>query len=630
MAPKVKCRKGHIFDLTNDMLIPFKGGKGVRTNCPECGVSVILSWKTVAELLNTSIDGAKDYITSVSVGNGNAPKKPLVKGDRTATSSPIPIIDLTEPLKDYSYDSVDASKSYMVTPEEIDEIEPATKVLQAIERYEKENKMTEEHSADVTSEDEPTPEEVVKKTPFEEALEKTPGEILSEVINSSDLPPNAKEELLDFLSYREHVQPNELQTILEQYGITQLIAKKIATRYSFRLNAWNEKKMRANRISDMMGPLGNISMPGYNPPFGAPVSNQPPLPGQTPGNFGTQVPPNQASIMWMIQNYQANPQGFMMWLQSNPQYMPLWNQALQQMQMNPMMMGMSPMMPQMMNPMMMGMNQRNGPSRDEVKKMINEETGKQLDGLKQYLNQMIAPKSNDASNIMLPLLLKLIENKTESHPAPQDPNAAMMPQLIQTLLSHTLETSRGDPAMGAVVEELKELKKGLEGGGSGTSRTIEEFQKMIEAMKLQSEIELNKNKFEQEKISAERNRELIKETINNVVPAIGNVVASMAQRGSSVPPQQVMGTYTENTNTLPCPSCGNSIVFPRGTTSVICPKCGKVYGVEVEPQDVQSEESSPIQVVSSPDFEVNVSDTGETENEISDADQRSFRKEGVF
>jgi hypothetical protein len=55
-----------------------------------------------------------------------------------------------------------------------------------------------------------------------------------------------------------------------------------------------------------------------------------------------------------------------------------------------------------------------------------------------------------------------------------------------------------------------------------------------------------------------------------------------------------------------------------------------VYGVEVEPQDVQSEESSPIQVVSSPDFEVNMSDTGETENEISDADQRSFRKEGVF
>jgi hypothetical protein len=619
---RIKCRKGHFFDLTDDMLIPFKEGKGVRTNCPECGTSIILSWKDVAEHLNTNIDGAKEHIAKMSSGSS----KPVRRKEISRTSPPTsmaPIIDLTG----YVPESESSPNWYTptVTDDEIDEVEPAKEVLKAIEKFEKENKMTEEapKNTDDASEEQESPKLVSKQSSLEEALEKTSNEILKEVLMTSDLQERAKEEILDYLSYKDSVQPNELQTALEQYGVNTSIAKKIANRYYFCLTTWNEKRNRATRMSDMMGPLGTVPMPGYNPPFGAPIQNQPPLPGSAPGPFGSQNQANQPTIMWMIQNYQMNPQGFMAWLQSNPQYVPMWNQAMQQMQygMNPMMpQMMNPMMPQMMNPMMMG--QKNGPNRDEVRKMITEETGKQVDGLKQYLNQVIQPKGSDTTSIILPILLKLIEEKSQQAPPPQDPNAAMMPGLLQSLLNHTLETSRGDPAMGAVIEELKDLKKSFESGGSGTSRTIEEFQKMIEAMKLQSDIDLSKKKFEQEAISAERNRELIKETINNVVPAIGSVVASMAQRGAQAPPVQVMGTATDNTVSLPCTNCGTSIVFPKGSTAVVCPKCGRQYGVEVEPQDVEPPREEPLP----PSVDFQVSD----ESEITDEEQRSFRKEGVF
>lgn len=615
---RIKCRKGHFFDLKDEMLIPFKEGKGVRTNCPECGTSIILSWKDVAEHLNTNIDGAKEHIAAMGAG-GSKPLKKQPSPVKSAKSTPPPVIDLT---------GVNISDPEWYTPTvtdaEIDEIEPAKEVLKAIEKFEKENKMTEEPPKEVDdTEESESPKLVSKQSSLEEALEKTSNEILKEVLMTSDLQERAKEEILDYLSYKDNVQPNELQTALEQYGVNTSIAKKIANRYYFCLTTWNEKRNRAARMSDMMGPLGTVPMPGYNPPFGAPIQNQPPLPGSAPGPFGSQNQANQPTIMWMIQNYQANPQGFMVWLQSNPQYTPLWNQAMQQMQygMNPMMpQMMNPMMPQMMNPMMMG--QKNGPNRDEVRKMITEETGKQVDGLKQYLNQVIQPKGSDTTSIILPILLKLIEEKSQQAPPPQDPNAAMMPGLLQSLLNHTLETSRGDPAMGAVIEELKDLKKSFESGGSGTSRTIEEFQKMIEAMKLQSDIDLSKKKFEQEALSAERNRELIKETINNVVPAIGNVVASMAQRGSQAPPVQVTGTSTDNTVSLPCNACGTSIVFPKGSTAVVCPKCGRQYGVEVEPQDVEAPPNEPLP----PSVDFQISD----ESEINDEDQRSFRKEGVF
>lgn len=623
---RIKCRKGHFFDLTDEMLIPFKEGKGVRTNCPECGTSIILSWKDVAEHLNTTIDEAKAHIAAMSPGDSKVQKKTL-PSKSPPKGTPPPVIDLTG--INTSSDPSGWYKPDVVTDDEIDEMEPAKEVLKAIEKFEKENKMTEETPTEVAEESNSSEStrQVSKQTSLEEALEKTSNEILRDVLMSSDLQERAKEEILDYLSYKESVQPNELQTALEQYGINTSIAKKIANRYYFCLSTWNEKRTRATRMSDMMGPIGNVPMPGYNPPFGAPIQNQPPLPGSTPGPYGSQNQANQPTIAWMIQSYYSNPQGFMVWLQSNPQYTPLWNQAMQQMQygMNPLMpQMMNPMMPQMMNPMMMG--QRNGPSRDDVKRMITEETGRQVDSLKQYLNQVLQPKGNDSTSLVLPILLKLIEERSNQSAPVQDPNAAMIQGLVQSLLNHTLETSRGDPAMGAVVEELKELKKGLESGGSGTSRTIEEFQKMIEAMKLSSQIELDKKRFEQETISAERNRELIKDTMNNVVPAIGNVIASVVQRGSQAPPQQIMGTSTDNTVSLPCSSCGTPIVFPKGSKTVMCPKCGRQFGVEVEPQDVTPTPEEPLP----PSVDIQFSGDKENVEETEEYGRADFRKEGVF
>lgn len=624
MTVRKKCRQGHFFDLTEDMLIPFKNGKGVRTSCPECGVSVILSWKDVAELLGTDIDGAKQYIS------GQPVPLPIEKQIKKYVEPPI--IDLS--TSDFDPSPMDFSLSES-DPNE-DETQETEDLIKAIEKYEKEHKMSDVVEEDV--EEKPVSGLSVKRTSLDDELEKSSDDILRDVIMTSDLPEKAKDEITDYLSYKQNVQPNELQSALELYGVAPNMSKKIANRYYFCLTSWAEKKNRANQLNSMMGPIGNVQIPNYNPPFGMPAQGQSPLPGKTPGNQENPVQGNQSTILWMIQSYQMNPQGFIMWLQSNPNYLPLWQQAQLQMQlMNPQMQyGFGSPMNPMQNPMMMqgGYNQsRNGASREEIRRMITDETGKQIDGLKQYLNQVVNPRNNDNS-VVMPILLKLIEERNHQVPPSQDPNATMMSNLVQSLLNHTLENSRGDPAMGAVIEELKELKKEYTSGGSGTSRTIEEFQKMIEAMRLQSQIELDKKKFDQETLSSERNRELIKDTINSVVPAIGQVVATMAQRGGSIPPQQVQGTYTENTTSLECPACGTPIVFPKGSKTVKCPSCGSQYSVEVDssvpPPDNDVPPFDSSSQIESPSIEVTVPTERDSERQNSEDEEYPFRKEGVF
>ena len=157
--------------------------------------------------------------------------------------------------------------------------------------------------------------------------------------------------------------------------------------------------------------------------------------------------------------------------------------------------------------------------------------------------------------------------------------------MLSALLQHTLDSSRGDPATQSVLEELKELKKSMSEGGGSRNSSLEDFQKMLEGMKLRHSIDMEWEKFRHEKESSERTKDLIKKGIDEVVPVLANVAMMMGQKGASPAQMQpVQGYASENTISLPCPDCNTVITFPKTATTVTCPRCGAVHDVRQKPQ----------------------------------------------
>ena len=602
MTVKIQC-KDHTFELSEDMIVISNKGRMLRATCPVCGRSILIKWKDVADLLGMDVPSAKEYIKS----KASEPEKKRPESD-------IPEEEYN-PADDY-YDNMSYEEEELIygKPEKKKDqpkverrkpsVEEVKRKIEEVAREIKEDEIEEEE------EDIASPKEVrIKKSYLEEQAEKTSFDILLDVIKTSDIPQTAKNELSEFFSYRppradgmpNDWQPKEVKDFIVAYGISPTIAEKIANRYQFLLNNWMNVRGRINQMMGMLGspgsfvqtgtPTGTPTVPGVNPyqPQAPPVpQNQPP------------VNPQQESIIQnMIMQYNLNPQAFLAWLSANPSYMPLWQIAVQRMQnpyqiptppINPMMgMGYPPTM--MMGMGSQGFGAKSGVSRDEVRRMVSDELDKLKDSIKSIVEQN---KGNETTAMMMGILAELVKSRDAEitsvlkQQQTKEPSNDITREMLSALLNHTLESSRGDPATQAVLEELKELKKSMsEDGGRYRGSSLEDFQKILEGMKLRHSIDMEWEKFKHEKESSERTKELIKKGIDEVVPVLAQVAMAIGQRGAPQSEMQtVSGVESTNTISLPCPDCGTMIVFPKNSTTVKCPRCGNVYDtVRTQPKD---------------------------------------------
>lgn len=602
MSVRIKCRD-HFFDLSEDMIILGNKGRMVRVNCPVCNRSIMIKWQSVADLLGMTIDEAKEYMKSKLDSSGQTGPAPrMIRAPAEENDEEDKYDEYYDDELDELFQDVDEKPTIKSKSESVVELKRAVEeAAKGMSRMS--NEETRKDSARVNQEEEESL--TIRKTYLEEQAERTSTDILLDVIRTADLPGVAKTELSEFFSYRparadgmpNDWQPKEVKDALVAYGINTTTADKVANRYQFLLSNWLNAK---GRLNQMMGLLGTpaSSMTG--------VPNVNPMPGTFGNNMGTtpnqiQMPgigltqQQEVMIQNMITSYNYSPQAFFSWLSANPQYSSLWQIAFQRIQMqqmqNPyampqqmMMGGMGMYPPTMLGGLPTG---RTGVSKEEVRRLVSDE----LDKLKEAIKNISeSHRGSDTSNALLTILTEFIRSRDSELASLRSQNREtgkdVTHEMLTALLKHTLDNSRGDPASQAVLEELRELKKSMSEGGGSRNSTLEDFQKMLEGMKVRHSIDMEWEKFKHEKESSERTKDLIKKGIDEVVPVLANVAMMMGQRGSQPSQMQpVQGYASENTISLPCPDCKTVITFPKSATTVTCPQCGAVHDVKKKQED---------------------------------------------
>jgi len=580
---EARCKNKHVFQVTKDDLKAAKNGRMVSVSCPECGVSVIMPFKSVGELLDTDMDGVREYIRK-KAGVTEVVKKEPPKPKPKPKPKQVQVPDEPDELVGVEFGSEPVKKTPVVN-----------KLAEVIDKLPSNVKMVEEED-DLEPSSEP--EYRIGETSFDRDLETTPMDILEQVVKELAIEDTGKHELIEFFNLSRPygsetygLQPSEFSNALSQYGINPAIVKKATKRYEFLLGMWRQKR---NRAENMLGMFGN---PNQNFNFGTPPGSgsgnmyQSSGPsGMFGGQMGMEHPPSmqeQMVMQQMVTAYQQNPQGFFQWLAMNDQYIPLWRRVVSS---NPMismpsmgMYGMGGMgMMGMGGPSMMQPQRSSAPSREEIKRMISSE----MESIKGAITNAINESSrNESNNTILSALLEMVkDSKNAPH---EDQMSKYLAGLSNKLLENQMARDRDEQQqlMGAVFEEMKDLKKSL-GEGSRGYQTMEDFEKFLKVMQLKSDISFKERDYQ----NSEKNREMIKTALDTGLQTIGNVAVALSQKGKPETSQVTQGTRTHETYTLPCENCGTPIVFPKDAQQIICANCGSAYEIDANPTETPSEE----------------------------------------
>jgi hypothetical protein len=584
---EVRCKNKHVFKVTETDLKAAKNGRMISVKCPECGVSVIMPFNSVGELLDMDMDGVREYIRKkagvTEVAKKESPKpKPKPRPSREIVQEP---------------DEPDEPVGVEFRPEPVKKTPVVNRLAEVIDKLPSTMKMVEDEPDEPDAGSEP--EYRIGETSFDRDLETTPMDILEQVVKELAIEDTGKRELIEFFNLSRPygsetygLQPREFSNALSQYGINPAIVKKATARYEFLLGMWRQKR---NRAENMLGMFGN---PNQNFNFGSPPgagtgsmyqSSGPS--GMFGGQMGMEQPPSmqeQMVMQQMVTAYQQNPQGFFQWLATNDQYIPLWRRVVSS---NPMIsmpsMGMGSMggmgMMGMGGPSMMQPQRTSAPSREEIKRMISSE----MESIKGAITNAINESSrNESNNTILAALLEMVrDSKNTTH---EDPMAKYLAGLSNKLIENQMARDRDDQQqlIGAVFEEMKELKKSL-GEGSRGSQTMEEFEKFLKVMQLKSDIQFKERDYQ----NSEKNREMIKTALDTGLQTIGNVAVALSQKGKPETSQVAQGTRTQETYTLPCENCGTPIVFPKDARQITCAKCGSMYEIGTNPTETVESDS---------------------------------------
>jgi|WetSurMetagenome_2_1015567.scaffolds.fasta_scaffold55683_2 hypothetical protein len=581
---RIKCSKKHndevgYFDLTPDMIIV--NGNMVRARCPECNASVLLSWKNVADLLETTVEEAK-----VQLQNGTVPKIAVIPREisEPEVEMPTPAVAST-PVNAYSQ---------MLTSTE----KPPAERVKVITKMEEPEPTTAENPTTIG--------DTMGGFSVSE-VDKTTNEVLADVIRSQPgLNKTVVDEVIEYIALKpEGWPPNMVKMILEAYKVTPTVCDVIVARYGMKLNMIEQKRRGMDQLRGML-PNPNSTIPGYgnsNPGFSPGIN---PFNTPTPQNMGQQnlgVGPGNMGMaqvstqqMWMA--YQQDPNAFFAWLSSNPSYIPTWQQFFQQMQ--AMGMGMQrPMMPGMPGMMGMGMPTSGaGTSREDVRRMISAE----MDQVKAAIQQIVAqnapkPQQDDTvKTIILPMLLKMMDDKKT------DNGPDFTQALLGKLLDKSLEDKGGE--IQYVIQKMEEMEKRREEITRATEEARKQanpFSNVNSVDSLETALKLHEvlGNFDikrEELKDKVKQREMWSSVIGGGLDTLGKAFSTVmmvkqGQGGAMATPVEVPIESTANVSTAVCENCKTKITYAIGTPRVVCPGCNTVY--DVVPSGQQAAQMPP-------------------------------------
>ena len=580
---KIKCSKKHdgevgYFDLTPDMVMV--SGNMVRTKCPICNASVILSWKSVAELLETTVEEAK-----AQLANGEVPKIAVVP------RKPAPTMDISNTMSDEDEDERIATVRTTPVNEYTNMLTQSTTTSETPKIA---LRMEEPHAP--SNGDSPSTIGDTMGGFNVSEMDKTTNEVLADVIRSQPGVGKAIiDEVIEYIALKpEGWPPNMVKMILEAYKVTPSVSDVIVARYGMKLNMIEQKRKGVDQLRGMLGNPGTtlpgfggnnggMSMPGSMGFNNTSPSSQ--LPGM--GNMSPQINPQQ---MWM--SYQQDPNSFFAWLTSNPQYMPVWQQTFQQMQSmgggmaNPIFqnrgMGMAPMMG-----MGMGMAPPSGgTSREDIRRMISGE----MDQVKAAIQQVVAqnapkpPADDTLKTLVIPMMLKMMDDKKP------DSGNDFTQALLGKLLDKSLEDKGGE--MQFLLNKMEEMEKRREEIARATEEArknanpfsnVNSVDNLDTALKLH-EVLGNFDIKREELKDKVKQREMWSTVIGGGLDTLGKAFSTVmmvkqGQGGAVSAPMEVPIESTVNVSSAKCDNCGSAITYAIGSTRVVCPRCNTLYDI---------------------------------------------------
>ena len=562
-----RCLKGHETVVTSDTIKPMldvnKKGTTFVIRCPHvengtvCGAPAQISQKEVARLFGITTTEAKQMMRDMHAKKtGEGPVAPL--------QPPVP----EEPVEDESDDqgSQDVLRSLPPPLRSPFPVTPRPKPIPVSDEN-----LTD--PATVIREERPTLER--KYPPIRVIEKKDPLALLKEVITEAGLKDDVEYTLLRVADLMDDGWTTEdFVMAAKQYGISDAVAKGVAMRFKLEwkshMKQLEEQQRALERVSGpTMGPFTRERGPGESDPL---VSSR-----------NSQI---QMMSQQVAQQMLSGSPVMQMWAQTNPKEFEemirkIVEQTLKSQQtpwgnpvMNPMMMGMNPMMG-----MSNHSSRRDSLDEGRVKEMIESGVSSAMNDVKVILAQMSAQQrpQREEDPLLKEIVLSMLQNQHGS--SKEDP-------LVGKLLEHILEknSTRGEVTEQLLAQLLDELKKGHD----SRSLDLDHLREMINLRSIEGELSLKQREFDDRRES----RELMRSALNEGLTVVGSAIAStMMSRGSGgvlmnqanqQPVQTEMLQTADGSILMSCRACGKAIIAPPDATEIICPFCNAQFPV-VEP-----------------------------------------------
>ena len=582
--------KGHLVDVTLDMVGINKIGSGFKVRCPVdgCGMPVPIAKEQVSDLMGLVGEERNNVIEIIRARTAGNPDP-----DDADSADPDDESDLQSAIG-----GEDDQEIYAPLPT-APVASPARAVSQPVVRPRPAAAVQPQAQAPPMRTRAPAPV-VERQHPSalldDDSTELTPKDMLTAVIEDSGLPPKEVAQLKELVSYADdNWDPFGAKDLFERYGLSGPNVTKLTNRFRNQLELYRRKQERSNNLLSFVNAKSGGNMMGGQPGYGG--SAQPG--GMLPQPQGMAMPtgdPCAAAIQAIIAaaNGVITPQV----LAAIDAVRAAYGQvaaagnalgaangavnvqtAVQQNQMQ-----MMSMFKEMLE------STQKQKENEETKAKEKAEIQARFDQLQTLIlmgkqSTPPPPPADSEHKLVLETLLTMLKEKN----TPVVPTAPVAGQsredkVFDQMFALMLENLKGKPeaAMAPLLQEIADMKdhmSRLGGGYAGLPTNPEQLHGIIDYTKAMAEIKKTESEFSDKAA----NRELITSLAQTAFQSIGEAAASVFMQTKPGASEQQSTTLMEqpiddgSVVAIQCPNCKTTMTAPKGAVKVRCPVCNAEF-----------------------------------------------------
>ena len=602
---RIKCMKGHLMEVTEDILLLNKTESAFSVKCPVCSAPGAISWKEVAQVMGVEQSDKATVIAQYKARHAKG--EPVVSDD---TSGPAPGIsepeDTGEGADDddtgeevTTMDSEDGEGqggdgSIYTEPAPVRTVMPAPAPAAApVRRVFRSPAATQ------------APQGAQRRGTVlldEETADITPKDILLAVIEDMGLPPVETGQMCEWvrLSVGTEWDPDAVKKFCEQFGLSSTVTAKITNRFRNQLELRRLKKRQQEGLMAITDRVGAAApaMPG-SPGYMGPVVH----------GVGATAMPQMAGVPVLQTQVQSDPCAAAVQAIINAAGGVITPQTLQQIDAVRAAFGqatgggaapggaMSPMQAIQMFKDMQEVTERKKQSdeeRNKEKAEIDKRFTDMQTAMQQSMQQLMmvitankqpaVPVESEHTKV-LDALLTIVKDKNTPPPVPVVPAGKTRDdQIFDQVFGLMLENMKNKPnetvaPIQAKLDSLEEQISRIGGGFAGLPTNSDQLRGIIDYTKAMADIKKTENEFADKKA----NRDMISTIAQTAFQSIGEAAASVFMQNPGTPQEKPVDLKEQPIDDgsvvmVMCPDCGIPMSAPKNSPKIKCPNCGAEFG----------------------------------------------------